>query len=164
MSMSASSHGSVKKGRGFTLLEVLISLVILAVGMLGMVALQQEALQYNHAAFTDSQAQFLLTDMAERIRANNGNAAYALTFAETPGVVSTDCAANACNNSQMAVWDVNQWRALVEDPAYLPQGESQIVFDSLTRTFVISIRYEWSQLGGVDVTDGKRTVSITTRI
>ncbi len=142
----------------------MISLVILAVGMLGMVALQQEALKYNHAAFIDSQAQFLVADMAERIRANAGNAGYVILFTETPTTVSVNCESGTCSPSQMAIWDLNKWRELVENTTYLPEGESQIVYDSLTRTFVISIRYEWSQMGGVDITDGKRTVSITTRI
>ncbi len=57
---------------GFTLLEVMICLVILAGGMLGMTAMQIEGLKYNKAAFTESQAQFLLNDMVERIRANLG--------------------------------------------------------------------------------------------
>ncbi len=66
--------------RGFSLIEVLISLSILAAGLLGMTALQNEALQFNQAAFTDSQAQFLINDMVERIRANRGNNTYAIGF------------------------------------------------------------------------------------
>jgi hypothetical protein len=64
----------------------------------------------------------------------------------------------------MAKWDLSQWRAKVENDEYMPGGESQIEFDSAERIFIISIRYEWGQLEGLDVTDGKRTVSITTRI
>lgn len=147
---------------GFTLLEVLISLAILAVGMLGMIALQQEALQYSHAAFIDSQAQFLLADMAERIRANKGEAAHSIAYSEA-AAAAVDCERHSCTPGDMARWDIAQWRALVEDPAYLPQGESQIQCEGLTRTCVISIRYAWRQLG-VDVSNGKRTLSITTRM
>lgn len=147
---------------GFTLVEVLVSLFILAIGLLGMTALQNEALKYNHAAFIDTQAQFLLSDMAERIRANRGNGTYNLLFTEDPTSSAVDCSANTCSSNQMAAWDLNAWRAMVEDSAYLPEGESQIVYDNLTNTYVISIRYNWEQLGGVGT--GTRTVTFTTRI
>ena len=151
---------------GFTLLEVMICLVILAGGMLGMTAMQIEGLKYNKAAFTESQAQFLLNDMVERIRANRGNDAYVIGYAEAPPTQSVDCgAANAaCTSNQMVIWDLNQWRSKVEDSTYMPQGQSEIVYDNLTHTFTISIRYDWSQLGGLDITNGQRTVTITTRI
>ena len=148
-------------GQGFSLLEVLISLTILAVGLLGMAALQNEALKFNHAAFTDSQAQFLITDMVERIRANRGNNQYGMLFSETPSF-NVDCAGSTCSSNQMAAWDKTKWRANVENTAYLPEGESEIVFDTVTRDVTVSIRYNWSQLGGI-ATD-TRTVSVTTRI
>lgn len=161
MKLNFRKYYSVK---GFTLIEVMISLVILAVGMLGMTAMQNESLKYNHAAFIDSQAQFLLADMAERIRANSGNNTYAILFTETTPTASTNCASTTCTSNQMATWDINQWRRKIESNVYLPSGESQILFDNITRTFVISVRYDWTQLGGVDINDGKRTVSFTTRI
>lgn len=150
--------------QGFTLVEVMVSLFILAGGLLGMAALQNEVLKYNHAAFIDTQAQYLMNDMAERIRANRGNDAYVIAYAEAAPTQVVDCATTTCGSNDMAIWDLNQWRARVESSDYLPRGESQIVYEVLTRTFVISIRYDWSQMGGVDISDGKRTVSITTRI
>lgn len=147
---------------GFTLIEVLVSLTILAVGMLGMSALQNESLKFNNAALTDSQAQFLLSDMAERIRANRGNNNYVMSYTDELEAVAVDCGATICSANAMALWDMTQWRSIVA--ATLPQGESQILFNTLNRNYVISVRYDWSQLGDEDVTNGKRTVSITTRI
>lgn len=149
--------------RGFTLIEVLISLVILAVGLLGMAALQTESLKFNNAALTDSQAQFLLNDMVERIRANSGNNTYVMTYTDNLDTVTVDCSAANCGSNEMALWDMTQWRDNVA--ATLPQGETQILFNTLGRVYVLSVRYDWSQLGETTgVTDGKRTVTITTRI
>lgn len=157
--------------KGFSLIEVLISLSILAAGLLGMTALQNEALQFNQAAFTDSQAQFLLNDMVERIRANRGNNTYAIAFNEDTPTAAVNCAATTCTSNQMATWDIAQWRGLVESTVasdgetYLPQGESQILFNVTTQTYIISVRYDWSQLGESDLNNaGKRTISVTTRI
>lgn len=148
---------------GFTLIEVLISLFLLALGLLGMTAMQNEAVRYNNAALTDSQAQFLLNDMVERIRANTGNNTYVMAFTEELDPVVIDCGAASCGENEMALWDLHQWRDLVEET--LPQGECQVLFNTLNRNFVISVRYDWTQLGrGDDIIDGKRTVSITTRI
>ena len=157
---------SRNNSQGFTLLEVMICLFILAGGILGMTAMQTEGLKYNQSAFTDSQAIFLLNDMAERIRSNRGNDAYVLDFTETPPTQSVDCgAANAaCTSNQMVVWDLNQWRTKVEDTHYLPQGQSRILYDNPTHIFTISIRYDASRLGGMDITNGQRTVTITTRM
>lgn len=157
--------------RGFSLIEVLISLSILAAGLLGMTALQNEALQFNQAAFTDSQAQFLINDMVERIRANRGNNTYAIGFTEVTPTPAVDCAVATCTSNQMATWDIAQWRGMVEatvaDDAitYLPSGESQILFNTTTQAYIISVRYDWSQLGESELNnDGKRTISVTTRI
>ncbi len=157
---------SVRPVQGFTLLEVMICLFILAGGMLGMTAMQTEALKYNHTAFTESQAQFLVNDMVERIRANRGNDAYVIAYAETPPTQTVDCgAANAaCTSNQMVVWDLNQWRNKVGDNHILPQGQSQIAFDTLTNIFTVSITYDLSQLGGLDADNGVRTVTVVTRI
>ncbi|MDT8399011.1 MAG: type IV pilus modification protein PilV [Pseudomonadales bacterium] len=148
--------------RGFSLLEVLLSLSILAFGLLGMTALQNEALKFNQAAFLDSQAQFLLNDMVERIRANRGSSLYLINFTEVPAAVAVNCTTTSCSSNQMALWDVKEWRDNVENPAFLPAGKGQIEFDVLTQVYVISIRYEWRQLNDPDTTT--RTLTMTTRI
>ena len=153
---------SRKTNGGFTLVEVLVSLTILALGLLGITAMQTSSLRFNNAALLDSQAQFLLNDMVERIRANNSVNTYLITYTEELDPLAVDCAVNTCNSNQMAQWDMNQWRSNVV--AALPQGESQILFNPLNRVYVVSIRYDWSQLGDEDGGDGKRTLSITTRI
>jgi type IV pilus assembly protein PilV len=149
---------------GFTLIEVMISLLILAFGMLGMTALQNEALKFNHTAFIDSQAQFLLNDMVERIRANHGNSTYQILFIQPTPTVVTNCEIASCTADQIAIYDINKWRSKVTNADILPNGESSITYDGLAKVFTIAIRYDWKNLGGVDITDGKRTVSITTRI
>ena len=155
---------SGKSSLGFTLIEMMISLFILAVGLLGMAALQNEALQYNHAAFVDSQAQFLLNDMVERIRANSGNNTYAINWNEADPVPAKNCASVSCSSNEIADWDVAEWRSKVTDTAYLTGGESRILFNNLNRTFTVEIRYDWSQLGETTALGDKRTLSITTRV
>ncbi len=53
-----------------TLVEVLISVLILAVGLLGAAAIQLNALIYTDSSKMRSQASFIAYDMMDRIRAN----------------------------------------------------------------------------------------------
>lgn len=53
-----------------TLVEVLISVLILAVGLLGAAATQLNALKYTDSSLMSSQASFVAYDMMDRIRAN----------------------------------------------------------------------------------------------
>ncbi len=58
------------KAQGFTLVEVLIALFILAVGILGIIGLMLFAKQNNYDAIQRTTAAMLATDIAERMRVN----------------------------------------------------------------------------------------------
>lgn len=66
--------------RGFTLLEVLVSLLILVLGLLGLIGLQAQAQIATFESYQRGQALILVQDMADRISTNRGAAGcYALT-------------------------------------------------------------------------------------
>lgn len=147
-------------GDGFSLLEVLVAMSILALGLLGMVALQSEALKYAHAAFLETQAAFLLDDIAERIRIAGNKTAYQLAFDASIAVPTIDCTAHVCNLEQMAVWNLYQWRERVESAEYLPQGEGQVQCGDVGSGCTISIRYAQPRLNRADEPSDKHTISI----
>ncbi|MCB1919948.1 MAG: type IV pilus modification protein PilV [Candidatus Competibacteraceae bacterium] len=71
--MSVISHQRFRFARlqhGFTLIEVLVTVVVLAIGLLGLAGLQATALKYNSTAYQRSQAVILAYDIIERMRAN----------------------------------------------------------------------------------------------
>lgn len=57
--------------QGFSLVEVLVSIVVLSFGMLGMVGMQAFAIQSNREARLQSQATNLARELAEMMRGNN---------------------------------------------------------------------------------------------
>jgi len=61
---------SALRASGFSLIEVLVSIVVLSFGLLGMVGMQSAALQSNREARTQSSAVFLARELAETIRGN----------------------------------------------------------------------------------------------
>jgi type IV pilus assembly protein PilV len=61
----------VKHSQGFTLIEVLVTFLIMAIGLLGLAGLQMSTLNSQFEAYQRTQANLLIEDMASRIRANS---------------------------------------------------------------------------------------------
>ena len=71
------------QANGFSLIEVLVSIIILSFGLLGMVGLQAAALQSNREARMQSAAGSLARELAEMMRGNK-EVAVLLTSATNP--------------------------------------------------------------------------------
>ena len=71
-----------ERSRGFSLMEVLVALLVLAIGLLGLAALQTQGLRFNQGAYVRSQATILAYDIMDSMRATRGNAANDLTTYE----------------------------------------------------------------------------------
>ena len=101
---------------GFTLIEVLIAMLVIAIGVMGVAALQFQALKYNHDAYLRSQINVLANDIIDRIRLNSEN------VANYEGNYIVDSTSPTCNQSQApdAVNDLACWRRAVN--AALPPG------------------------------------------
>jgi type IV pilus assembly protein PilV len=133
-----------RASRGVTLIEVLVTMVILSVGLLGIAGLQLKGMQANRGAFYTSQAAFLATDVLDRMRTNRPTAlstgAYARNFGDTPPTGS-DCRTTDCDADQLARYDLRQWVNAVA--AALPEGDAEISFADVgdTRVYAVDIRW-----------------------
>ncbi|MGQ0586560.1 MAG: type IV pilus modification protein PilV [Gammaproteobacteria bacterium] len=78
--------------RGFTLLEVLITLIILAIGMLGLANLQSKIHVTEIESYQRAHAVLLLQDMIDRINTNRGDAATYADAEELGYLSAEDCA------------------------------------------------------------------------
>lgn len=102
---------------GVTLIEILVSVLIMCFGILAMISMMNVASRYNKTTEFRSVAVLMANDYADRIRANyEGRAAYGLA-AEYEAAVLTDpvsvppCAiANECLAAELALVDQAQWR------------------------------------------------------
>ncbi len=102
--------------RGLTLVEVLVATVILAFGLLGIAGMQMSGIRANQGSYLRSQAVAVLSDFAEKIRANAAGAktgAYAQfnSASISCGTTPTICAKEAsstpttCTAAQLATYD-----------------------------------------------------------
>lgn len=92
--------------RGTTLLEVLITIVILAIGLLGLAGLQVRLQSSEMEAYQRSQALILLNDMASRIATNRANAASYVTGSGNPLGGTAPCPASTAILDEA---DASEW-------------------------------------------------------
>ena len=62
-----------RREHGVTLIEVLVTMVLLGVGLLGLAGLQLRGMQVNQGSTFRSQAAFLAEDLADRMRVDRAN-------------------------------------------------------------------------------------------
>lgn len=130
---------SASHQRGMTLLESLVSIVVLAVGVLGLLGVQMRTLADTQTSVRRSQAIRLIEDLSERVKSNPGAYAeldsYVAPWGDMQGTApaATACisAAAACTSAELAAHDIWQWKANVKQ--MLPLGDA-IVFVSPDET------------------------------
>jgi type IV pilus assembly protein PilV len=124
---------------GYILIEALITVLIFAIGLLGVVGLQAVALSSSSMSNMRTEATVLAVDMADRMRANRGaadgtpDAGY-----DDPAPVASACrstyageveaAPAACTPEELAADDVFDWLEQVQQS--LPAGEGVVCIDS----------------------------------
>jgi type IV pilus assembly protein PilV len=113
---------------GFSLVEVLVSLLVLSLGLLGLARLQAVALRQNHSAHLRSQATMMAYDMADRMRANRqalrAGRYHLPSAAATPACLTTA----GCSPDAMAAHDMLEWSGALA--RVLPLGQGTVCIDS----------------------------------
>lgn len=116
---------------GFTLVEVLVAMIVLAIGVLGVAGLQATGLRSSYSASLRSQATMLAYEMTDRLRANLAGYRdndYNNTIGVDSYCVWHGHTTAVCSPRQMAQHDVFEWRQTLAEE--LPQGVGVVCLDS----------------------------------
>lgn len=138
---------------GMTLVEVLVTLVILAFSLLGIAGMLMFSNKANNSSYAKQQAVQCVYDIFDRIRANstsaiNGN--YNINNIGSNGIpttVSTPsplCDASVCTPTQMAAYDTWYW--LNYDVSKLPSGSGSITTALSTNgsgNTIVTVTVQW---------------------
>lgn len=92
-----------RRQRGATLLEVMIAVLVLAIGMLGIAALQATALRNSQSSFERSQAVILSYSLFDAMRADLNNAR-AGGYATGGMACAAPTGGTPLRDAQMATW------------------------------------------------------------
>jgi type IV pilus assembly protein PilV len=107
---------------GFSLVEVLITIIILAFGLLGLGGLQARVQTSQSESYQRAQALLLVQDMANRISANRANASSYLTSGTTIGTGDSQPA--DCSSLTGASKDICEWSNELKGAAETQGGSS----------------------------------------
>lgn len=120
---------TVTRQRGITLIESLVAIVVAALGILGIVGVQMRTLTDTRTSVSRAQAIRLMEDLSERMRVNPNALADINSYAMTWGTLGTataqagtKCNTTACTHSQLADYDIREWKRSVE--TLLPLGNA----------------------------------------
>ena len=130
------------KQSGFSLIEVLVTMLILAIGLLALASLQLRGLQYSGDANIRTKMSFLAYEIAELMTMQGQNAP---SFVGGYNVPTVWPAADVCSTTVHTVAnDLICWRRKVF--AYMPAG-SQVRIASRGREF--TVRFRWDGRDGI---------------
>ena len=140
------------RARGFTLLEVLVSLVVLSIGLLGIGKLVMFSSRGNDSAYMRSQATALAYTVLDAMRTNRAQAVagsyqVALGAPVNPG---TDCDTTTCSATTLASYDIYKWKTTMSTA--LPAGDGTVttaqVADVNTGTMLTqaTITVQWNDV------------------
>ena len=109
---------------GFSMIEVLVTLLIISLALLGTAGLQAFSMRLNQGGQFRTQAVFLAADLAERIEANKPGAVagnYVMALSSTVSTADNNCSDRQCvTPAELAAYDLSQWERLVA--ASLPRA------------------------------------------
>ena len=147
---------------GFTLIEVLISVIILAIGLLGIAAMQMSGIKTNDSAYLRSQASVMAYEIIDRMRANRDRntekldklKGYQTDFNDemenTP-----DCASNPCSEDELINSDIGEWKNSLRT---LPSGVGSISIALEDGMVIAEVSVRWN-----DTRDSKDLITFTTQ-
>lgn len=159
--------------RGVTLVEMMVAILVLAIGLLGMAGLQAATSKYKVGTWVRSSTATLMTELTEKVRIN--------PFAAGPGYadpllenqpstlskfvisdnwakqqkdtlsISQDCSSSTCTDAERASYDLLKWRQNVR--ASLPQGAAMIDGDRAAGITLTLMWMDKEQAKATDSTD-----------
>jgi type IV pilus assembly protein PilV len=112
MTGNAAEMPTMSREAGFSLIEVMIALVIIAVGMLGVAGIMALSMNNDDASRLQSLAALQAASMATAMQANKAywvSGAGATISQTAPNTSSTLCNGAVCNAANMATEDLSNW-------------------------------------------------------
>lgn len=164
-----------RQAGGFSLLEILVTMLVVALALLGHITLQNRTIGEQQAAFFQSMADTYLNDMAERMAANSEAAVMQLVngslVAATPynngnsedfvkvnpaAAKAKDCTGGvSCSGTELAAYDLATWQNNVG--AVMPGAAFRIYNPDITQPRLVQITLAWTPNKDgeeVDLSDG----------
>jgi type IV pilus assembly protein PilV len=117
--------GSPRAQRGALMIEILVTIAIIIVGILGVLQMQSRLQKSEVEAYQRTQALMLLDDMADRITTNRRSAADYVTSGLSPKFLGVGQVCSAIGTGTLQQTDSTQWCEALQGAAE-KQGVSSV--------------------------------------
>lgn len=143
---------SLRPQAGASLIEVLVSVLIVSFGLLAMAAMQANAVKFNKTSELRAVATLLARDLGDRIRANSQNGvpplgAYSLANAYAPldaAPATPDCViADNCTAAEIAAQDIAEWQQALFHS--LPEAAGYVQVRGAAAPVMVDIWVAWRE-------------------
>jgi len=168
------------KQQGFSLIEMMVSMAILAFSMLGIASLHLVSLENNHAALLRSQSVTISSDLIERVRQHPALRLYVMkndidssdTFilSTNPGGMLTGCMNNTgCSDDYFVMIELQNWANTVNRLSTVsntPLANVTLDYDDTNKVFDVAVKWktkQWQAENDGMTADQKENVDDTLR-
>jgi type IV pilus assembly protein PilV len=144
-------NSQLKSQSGFSMLEVLISMILIIIGVMGMAGIQLLAIKKTMGAQYQGVSAMLASDMVNKMQANIGywgvsspstaTAVNATITINGAAVSANNCNGAICTPAQMASFDLSTWGKNIANA--LPSGTGNIACQNATLPFRCTITVNW---------------------
>lgn len=132
---------------GFSMIEIMVTMVIIALALLGSAGLQAYSMKTNMGGQYRNQAAFFVSDIIERMEANKVYAASTVVGYSTALTTTVNCEATAasavvaCSPATLAAYDVKRWKDAIS--AVLPQGTGTVTQSVTGNPSTYTVTVNW---------------------
>lgn len=136
--------------QGSAMMETVVSLFILAVGLLGTLSMQAKGVNSNQRANFVTEANVLAADMVDRILAYNNidtpddDGDYNGIDTLSESISAPDCS-TGCSIEEQVSLDSAQWADLLA--TNLPNGSGKVAFDAANKMYTIQVFWDHNRTG-----------------
>ena len=133
------NHFFKNRQNGSSMIEVLVTMIIISLGLLGQAGLMALSSKANNSAFMRSQATLLAYDILERLRLNRALAVaggFNVNYAASGSDPSDSVTGTAIQNNELRDWKTNIEQAL-------SSGDGQVSVDGNGN---VTINIRWSEV------------------
>lgn len=144
-----------RSSHGFSLIEVLIAVFVIAIGVLGVSSAQLISLKNSQSSYYRSQANFLVMDMLDRMRANpdgvqggHYNSIDTSKITASSGLPACNANTGGCKLEDIAKADAAQWASFFssdDNAGLLPGSLGTVKTEILGTRTDITIEVTWSE-------------------
>ena len=155
----------MKKQHGFTMIEILVTMIVLAIGIGGLVGLQTISATNANNTLYRYQAMLVAQDMIERMQANR-TATYSIAAGAVSGTKCSYGGSTCSNAAAMMTSDAIEWKELIAASG-LPGGDGTVVLTTVSGVDIYEVTVSWTnkeRMVGNRTVTGDDVANITLKV